>query len=518
MGKASRARSARQAVEEIKRQEQEMLLRQKKKKTITNIVVAAVSVLLCAVFIGTVIFLNAAKTNGSLLRNKVAIKSDNFEISGTTFTYFLNYQYTDFVKSYSDRLSSYGLDPEVDLRQQESSDGQNWFDYMAQSTKANLTEILYLAEKATSEGMKLSESELKQIDDFIADLEKYAKESDLDVTEYIYTAYGQGVNKEDIRKGLEISTLATKYYSEKIDTLTYTDDEINEYFEGNSVDFQMVDYKYYNFAPNVTEDMSEDEAKAEYQRVKDYAERLSKATSSESFDSILKEILKERGVTDTNIESAVENSSIVGNTYDEEFDVSVWAYDAEAKVNSTYIYPSGNSRAVYMLTKKPYRDESETRSVRHILISSDSYESDQEAKAKAQEVLDEYNKGDKTAESFGKLAEKYTEDLGSASTGGLYENFTKGTMVEPFENWSFDEARKEGDTGIVKTDYGYHIMYFVSEGNPVWKNTVIQVLKDSAYEALYKKLEETYAVELNEGILKDIPTIKIKNSAASTTN
>lgn len=515
MGKASRARSARQAVEEIKKQEQEKLSQQKKKKTITNIVIAVVSVLLCAVFIGSIIFINAAKTSGRTLRNKVAMKSDNLEISGTTFTYFLNYQYTDFINNYKDYLSSYGLDPEVDLREQETSDGQNWFDYMAESTKSNLTEILYLAEKATSEGMKLGEDETKQIEDFLADLEEYAKESDMDVKDYIQTAYGLGVNVEDIRKGLEISTLATKYYTEKIDSLTYTDDEINEYFEANSVDFQTVDYKYYNIAPNVTEDMSEEEAKAEYANVEKYADRLSKATSPDDFDKILKEILKEREVTDTNIENAVENSTLIGNSYDEEFEVSVWAFDAETKVNSTYVYPSNNSRAVYMLTKKPYRDESETRSVRHILIASDSYESDEEAKAKAQEVLDEYNKGDKTAESFGKLAEKYTEDPGSASTGGLYEDFTKGTMVAPFENWSFDGARKEGDTGIVKTDYGYHVMYFVGKGAPVWKNNVIGVLKDSAYEALYKQLEKTYKVELNEGILSSIPTIKIVTTSAN---
>ncbi len=515
MGKASRARSARQAVEEIKRQEHERLHKQKKKKTIINIVIAAVSVLLCAIFIGSIIFINAAKTNGNFLRNKVAMKSDNLEISGTTFTYFLNYQYTDFVNNYSDYLSSYGLDPEVDLRQQESSDGQNWFDYMAESTEANLTEILYLAEKAASEGMKLNADETKKIEDFIADLEKYAKDSQMDVKDYIHTAYGLGVNKEDIRKGLEISTLATKYYTEKIDSVKYTDKEIEEYFNDHKKDFQLVDYKYYNIAPNVTDDMSDDEVKAEYENVKKYADRLSKATSAEDFDKILKEILKDRGVTDTNIENAVKNSAITGNTYDPEFDISVWAFDEKTKVGSTMIYPSSNNRAVYMLTRAPYLDESETRSVRHILIATESYKSDEEAKAKAQEVLDEYNKGDKTAESFGKLAEKYTEDSGSASNGGLYENFTKGTMVEPFENWSFDKSRKEGDTGIVKTDYGYHVMYFVNEGNPVWKNNVIGVLKDSAYEALYKQLEKTYKVELNKGILSSIPTIKITTSSAN---
>ena len=34
-------------------------------------------------------------------------------------------------------------------------------------------------------------------------------------------------------------------------------------------------------------------------------------------------------------------------------------------------------------------------------------------------------------------------------------------MVTEFNNWIFDDARKAGDVEIVKTSYGYHIMYFV---------------------------------------------------------
>ena len=40
-------------------------------------------------------------------------------------------------------------------------------------------------------------------------------------------------------------------------------------------------------------------------------------------------------------------------------------------------------------------------------------------------------------------------------------------MVKPFEDWSFDASRKYGDTGLVKADFGYHIMFFV-ETEVVW--------------------------------------------------
>lgn len=37
-------------------------------------------------------------------------------------------------------------------------------------------------------------------------------------------------------------------------------------------------------------------------------------------------------------------------------------------------------------------------------------------------------------------------------------------MVNSFSAWCFDSSRKAGDTAIVKSDFGYHIMYFVGTG------------------------------------------------------
>lgn len=118
--------------------------------------------------------------------------------------------------------------------------------------------------------------------------------------------------------------------------------------------------------------------------------------------------------------------------------------------------------------------------VRHILVGpqggtadengvvSYSEEEWEACEAKAQEILDQWLAGDKTEDSFAALANEKSEDGGSNQNGGLYENVYKGQMVEPFETWCFDESRQFGDYGLVKTDYGYHIMYFV-KSHPQWK-------------------------------------------------
>ncbi len=121
------------------------------------------------------------------------------------------------------------------------------------------------------------------------------------------------------------------------------------------------------------------------------------------------------------------------------------------------------------------KDEPNMVNVRHILIKfpeTDEADGDGEgektdtaagragAREKADNLLAEWQGGDATEESFALLASENSEDPGSAGNGGLYENVYPGEMVAAFNDWCFDEARKPGDTGVVETEYGYHIIYF----------------------------------------------------------
>ena len=113
--------------------------------------------------------------------------------------------------------------------------------------------------------------------------------------------------------------------------------------------------------------------------------------------------------------------------------------------------------------------------VRHILVSpvsasgASTYTDEEWAAAekKANDILNEWLTLNPDEDGFAVLAEAYSDDPGSASNGGLYEDVYVGQMVEPFENWCFDASRQVGDYGIVKTSYGYHIMYFVGS-DYVW--------------------------------------------------
>ena len=95
------------------------------------------------------------------------------------------------------------------------------------------------------------------------------------------------------------------------------------------------------------------------------------------------------------------------------------------------------------------------------------------AKAAAEEILASWKSGEATEESFAALANEKSAD-GDGTTGGLYENVYPGQMVVNFNDWCFDSARKPGDTGIVETEYGCHVMYFVGDSDMTYRDYQIE--------------------------------------------
>ena len=147
--------------------------------------------------------------------------------------------------------------------------------------------------------------------------------------------------------------------------------------------------------------------------------------------------------------------------------------------------------------------------VRHILITVQQATSKEEhieehdwerTREMAQGILDEWLAGEATEESFAKLVQKYSSDPGSYNNGGLYAGVQKGEMVDAFDDWCFDENRKIGDYGLVRTDYGYHIMYFSGteeywhtvcrEDVPYWQTDLMlnAKMEDFTVELYFQKM------------------------------
>ena len=129
------------------------------------------------------------------------------------------------------------------------------------------------------------------------------------------------------------------------------------------------------------------------------------------------------------------------------------------------------------------KDSGDVKDVRHILIAVEGGTKDEEGEVtyseeewetcrqEAQKVLDQWLAGEATEESFTDLAYEYSEDTGSNANGGLYQNLdAQSGFVQEFIDWYMDENRKPGDYGLIRTNYGYHVMYFV-ESEAQWLRT-----------------------------------------------
>ncbi len=137
-------------------------------------------------------------------------------------------------------------------------------------------------------------------------------------------------------------------------------------------------------------------------------------------------------------------------------------------------------------------------SVRHILLLTQG-KSEDEKKAKyskAEKLLERAKAG----EDFAKLATENTEDPGSKTNGGLYENFPKGQMVPSFEEAAFTVPVGE-ISDIVETPYGYHILKVVERKKEDRPRAVVESDLKSRKEKtvmnqIYEKLKEKYEIEV----------------------
>ncbi len=120
------------------------------------------------------------------------------------------------------------------------------------------------------------------------------------------------------------------------------------------------------------------------------------------------------------------------------------------------------------------------------------------ARAEAEALLADWAAGEATEDSFAAMATEFTEDPGSAATGGLYTDIYTGQMVEAFDAWCFDETRQYRDSGVVETNYGYHLMYFVgSKADDTWYTTADSDLLYDKQVAIQEEYVNKYAFGVN---------------------
>ncbi|MBE6562169.1 MAG: hypothetical protein E7660_00365 [Ruminococcaceae bacterium] len=440
---------------------------------------------------------------------KVVMNTENFSITFAELNYMfidefnalINNVYNMYQDSYVSVLQQmYGLDVNKSLKEQMMTDNSgSYFSYFLESAKLKAADILMFCEVAKEQGFELTEDDRAALEADVASYTQMATQNNATISDLVGDKMGL-TNEEVLKSYLEKNYLAKKAYDFMVNSYEHTEDEIEKEFLASPKEYAYVNFLAYTM-------QKDDNVSAE--AVKTAADALAACTDPESFKTAAEDFHNNvlyAGKEDYPSFSAT-NLEKKNVSYQEGTEYLDWMFGEEASVNGTFVSSDETNGiyTVYMLLKMPSENAYYKKNVRHILFLAESYSSTEECKKAAEEIYDMYKKNP-TEEKFTELAKEYTEDPGSKENGGLYENVGYNEMVADFENWIFEEGRTAGDTGIILTSYGYHIMYFVGDGDHVTPghDKALNALKSIDYAADHKEMEEKYTITTDDAYLQNI--------------
>lgn len=442
-----------------------------------------------------------------------------------------NYYYTCIYNNYAQyaQYGYYDLDPTADFSTQSTTDSNGkkttWDRVFVNDTIDQIKFITAYYEAAVADGVKLTKTQKEEIDKQLSSLKETASESDMSVDDYISQTYGEYCGYATLKKMLTQCYIAENYYQKQSVEQKVDSEKVEKYFNEHADDYSNVNFAYLQMGYTANDSASLAKATKDAEK---YVKKIKSVSDMKKYipeacASIIKEYI-DAGYFE-NAEEAAETLSENIETTLSKSDTSFteegmnWLFSADTKVGDCSYFVDDENALVYVVlkTSEAKVDDDDVYSVRHILITpvSDENAEDEEASAeftdeqwaaaekKANQILDKFNKGDKTEYSFALLAEKYTDDVESTSNGssglygGLYAGTEIGTMVPSFEDWAIDDSRKYGDVDIVKSKYGYHIMYFVEKTKCYLYNCENALISQDQ-----EKFIKDYSVKKHKGAMK----------------
>lgn len=474
-----------------------------KKETVTAVLSSLIAVVIIAILVVLgVRYYTVPNSNEKMNPGNVVMTVGNTDVSVGMY----NFYYQNIVKQYVQYASNgyYDIDLSKDFSTQYTTDDDgneiSWQDRFKENTTELIKKNTIYYQKGIESGITLTDAQKEMIETQLDNIKNAASSANLGVNEYIAQTYGDNCGLETLRKYLEQNYISSVYYYQQQIKLRPSEDELNAYFKENENDYKSCSYAIleaeYDTSSDATKKAAVDNAKAAIAKITD--EDSMKALIPEFCSDLISKYISAGYFTDESdavdaFASAMDSTSVksdVESNFGE--DIADWMFNTDTAVGSLNYYADENAGVIYIImkTSQPALDSdsaSKVYSVRHILVIPESGDDDSSSSSssstatkkyteeewaaaleKANSILDEYNKGDKTELSFAELAEKYTDDTSSTSVnmnnmyGGGIMDTQLGQMVSDFENWAIDSSRKYGDVEIVKSSYGYHIMFFIS--------------------------------------------------------
>ncbi len=485
---------------------------------ITLIVVA----LLCVFMLGY----GVVDSTGVLDRSTTAMTVGEDEISVTELNQYYHTTRNGFINQYADYLSMYGYDmtnaAAFDMQYSLFDSTKTWKEYFLDEAKAAAEEISLLYQEANKNGYTMTTEDQDQYDLYMESLNAAAEANDMSVAKYCKVLYGTGTKLSDVEAYYQKRVLAAGYYNTVLEGFGIDDAAIDAHYAENGDDYDEltyflydVAYKTYTYSESSTEEgapKSEEEAKqmtaAEKDAAKKDAEALLKKLKKDgsNFDEVCADYdTAEEDKFDTaraqSVVSEIDGATVIGE----------WLLEDGRKAGDMAVLDDedNSSMSVILYMDRALSDDF-TVAVRHTLIAFETAASgatDEEVaqveannagkKAEAEALYEEWKAAGATEEAFIEMAKEHSADS-NAADGGIYTGVTQGQMVSAFNDWCFDESRQPGDHGIVETEYGYHIMYFVENEGLSYRSDIENTLLSQEYNTYLTGLKKAVNTTYND--------------------
>ena len=451
---------------------------------------------------------------------KIGGVGEEVKVSAAEYEYYYMSVFSNFlsmVSQYASAGMDYGYDTKLPPADQTSTtEDENgneitWEEFIRRQVVAQIKEANICYNEALKMGLELTEDDEKLIDSYIDQVRESAQATTTSTGEakpkysvdaFLRMNYGSFMNKSFYSKMIEKEILIQKYRDAKLAELaeSYAQADVDKKYKDSKGAYDLVDFRIYEFAKTTltankgesSEALKKRQAEADKKTKADADAFLAAIKDEASFVAKAKELNKSNKNYD--VDSSTKASGMLKSEISQGISSKAadWLFSAEATVGAKKIFDSSDAKKYYVIIVTNPAHQVETVSVRHILFGTTDAQTGAalseaeiaQKKKDAEAALKQWQEGTRTEDSFGALATELTEDTGSQSTGGLYEGVRQGQMVPEFDEWIFDKSRKAGDTAIVETDYGFHVMYFVGNDGQYYNTTIRNEMAQTDFTAL----------------------------------
>lgn len=401
--------------------------------------------------------------------NATYAKVNGEKVSRLEFDYNYNVSLNDYLNQYGAYMSMFGMDLSGDLSTQMFSDELTFQDFFTQMAIENISNNKALLAEAKAGGFTYDTAE--DYADFEQRLKDAASEAGMTVKDFVRDNYGTYATLSRISDFVKESLYLSAYYDSVMDSKMPSNEEAESYYNENKNDFDSVDYRLLTVEAQLSEAPTEEETAAAMAEAKKEADEAVKTVSTEGD-------LNEN-VTGTYAPYLLED----------------WLFDSSRKAGDTTVIENTSSHSYYVVAfEDRYLDDTPTVNLRAVVT----------ADGNAQSILEEWQGGEATEESFADICDKYNDPSVISTTGGFMENVQPSMMTEEIGTWISDSARKAGDvTAISSEEDGYsYVLYYIGESDPWWLVSAKNTLLSTAMEAYMEEITADISVEDPKGNLK----------------